>query len=117
MEIIFENIIHKENFENLITSNFLIPDAYANTSQRISWYEANETCVYYNANLPSFSSSDDVLAVQTILMATFKEHIISHIYIGLQKSNTVSVFVNIYCTDIFFTKLRWSSGHNFYQKI
>ena len=61
----------------------------------VSWYEANETCTIHNSTLLSFSSYNDVLTVQALLIDVFGRFIISHIHIGLQKNTKVSDLLNL----------------------
>ena len=56
----------------------------------VSWYEANETCTIHNSTLLSFSSYNDVLTVQALLIDVFGNSIKSHIHIGLQIYTKVS---------------------------
>ena len=60
------------------------------TVTKISWNEANETCASYNASLPSFSSHNDVLTVQSLLMETHEELMQFDVFIGLFTNITVS---------------------------
>ena len=55
----------------------------------VSWYEANETCTSYNSSLLSFSSYNDVMTIQALLMEVIGLPD-SHIFIGLQGNKKVT---------------------------
>ena len=72
----------------------------------VSWYEANETCTIHNSTLLSFSSYNDVLTVQALLIGAFGNFIKSHIHIGLQRYAKVSDLV-IYAKNIHMCNFRF----------
>ena len=55
-----------------------------------SWYDADEICNSYNGTLLSFSSYNDVITVQALLMEVFGHIVNSHIHIGLRTYTKVS---------------------------
>ena len=56
----------------------------------VSWNKANQICDSYNATQPSFSSYNDILDLQALLMQVLDSTLPFRVFVGLQSDAKVS---------------------------
>ena len=60
-------------------------------AMNISWYEAKNICISYNATLLSFSSHNNIVTVQAFMWEILSDALPLPIFLGLKKDFTVSI--------------------------